>query len=286
MSNPPPGGVRRAGPLARRQLSTFFGLVVLFALPFWLLGWLAGPEARLLGELPLASLQFIVPLGAALVAAVITSGRDGVRHLLTRAGAPRGSGRLTALIAAVSIMPAVHVVAWASDPSSGRPLVPADASLAGIGGAALLFLVTAWAEEVGWTGYALTPSVRRWGPAGAALIIGAAWAVIHIIPDLQAGHDLVWIASQRIGTLAQRVIIVWIALGSGGSVLVAAIAHAMDNVSWAILTDGGATYDPSRLAPFTLLIAVAILPLLLPRDRRFAISRTRVRPRRSAAGDA
>ncbi|HEX2212954.1 MAG TPA: hypothetical protein VHH12_05785, partial [Mycobacterium sp.] len=115
---------------------------------------------------------------------------------------------------------------------------------------------------------ALGPSVRQWGPTGAALFIGAIWAAIHVVPDLQAGHDPAWIGAQRIGTVAQRAIVVWIVLGLGGSVATAAIAHAADNVSWAIFTAGGATYDPMHVAPATVLIALVILSRL--RDVRGA----------------
>ncbi len=50
----------------------------------------------------------------------------------------------------------------------------------------MLFIISAYAEEVGWTGYALEPRAGA-GWLGAAMIFGVAWAAFHVPADLQAG---------------------------------------------------------------------------------------------------
>jgi uncharacterized protein len=242
-------------PGSRTSFITFVTWVIVLASPFWTLGWAAGPDARLLDALPLAALQFIAPLAAAVIAAAATAGPSGLRKLFRRTIRWRSQRRL-ALAAAVAIMPTGYAISWLAEFGWGHPPPLALETLPLVAG---VFIVSGWAEEVGWTGYALGPGVRTWGPVRAALIIGLLWAALHVIPDIQAGHDLVWITAQRLGTVAQRVVIVWIVLVLGGTVMTAAIAHAMDNISWALFTDSGASYDPLRTVPATLLLAALVL---------------------------
>ena len=48
---------------------------------------------------------------------------------------------------------------------------------------------------------------------------------------VETGHDADWVVWQTIATAGLRVIIVWLYVGVGGSVLAAIVFHAMTNVS-------------------------------------------------------
>ena len=96
---------------------------------------------------------------------------------------------------------------------------------------------------------------ERFGAFRASLIIGVVWAVWHFIPLLEAQRSLEFIAWWSLGTLALRVIIVWLYNNTGRSVFVAAVFHAMVNLTWQLFPVNGSYYDP-RLSG---LIAVAEL---------------------------
>jgi membrane protease YdiL (CAAX protease family) len=127
----------------------------------------------------------------------------------------------------------------------------------------VVYAVAAFGEEAGWSGYATDPMQDRWGPLGGSLILGSAWALWHVVPDLQAHRDLAWIAWQRLYTIVLRVLIVWLYDNTGASVLAAIAFHAMDGVSYSLFPTGGSHYDPAITAPLAA-IAAAIVWLLWP----------------------
>jgi hypothetical protein len=130
--------------------------------------------------------------------------------------------------------------------------------------------VASIAEEAGWTGYATDPLRQRMGALQAALVVGAAWGILHFVPDLQGGHDLGWIAWHHVvGAIALRILFVWV-YGSTGSVLAVVLMHTMENLSWQ-LSSASAPYDPFITAP--ILAAVAVLVTLRSGMRSLAESR-------------
>jgi hypothetical protein len=60
-------------------------------------------------------------------------------------------------------------------------------------------------------GYAM-PLMRRrgWRTSASSLAIGLIWAMWHYVPLLEAGRTPAWIAWWSLGTVAARVIIVWL----------------------------------------------------------------------------
>jgi uncharacterized protein len=99
----------------------------------------------------------------------------------------------------------------------------------------LVYLLAAVCEELGWMGYAM-PLMRRrgWRTSASSLAIGLIWAVWHYVPLLEAGRTPAWIAWWSLGTVAARVIIVWLYDNTGGSVLAAAVFHDMVNVTYSL----------------------------------------------------
>jgi membrane protease YdiL (CAAX protease family) len=74
----------------------------------------------------------------------------------------------------------------------------------------LLFFVSATGEELGWSGYVIEPLQNQWGALRASLVVGSIWAAFHFIALIQANRSVVWIAWWSLGTVAMRVIMVWI----------------------------------------------------------------------------
>lgn len=120
------------------------------------------------------------------------------------------------------------------------------------------FLAVGFGEELGWFGFAFPRLEWRYGPTGAALIIGVIWTAWHIIPYVQTDRPFDWIAWHCVVTIATRVIAVWLFVKTGRSVFAAALFHAMCNVAYFSFPRGGSHYDPAYFAPIVVSLAVAI----------------------------
>jgi hypothetical protein len=81
--------------------------------------------------------------------------------------------------------------------------------------------------------------------------------MFHIVPLLQAGRSLAWIAWWSLATVAVRVIMVRLYDRAGRSVFLVSLFHAMINVSWQAFPVQGSFYDPKPVA--AVLIAAALI---------------------------
>jgi membrane protease YdiL (CAAX protease family) len=91
----------------------------------------------------------------------------------------------------------------------------------------LVVLLPAFGEEIAWRGYAATRLLPSMSPLAAALVLGVPWAAIHVFIQLpgqmNAGLE-VW--PTIVSLIGYSVILTWIYVGSGGSVLLTALVHA------------------------------------------------------------
>ncbi|MBC7695193.1 MAG: CPBP family intramembrane metalloprotease [Burkholderiales bacterium] len=93
-----------------------------------------------------------------------------------------------------------------------------------------LFFVGAVVEETGYMGYAVDTMQNRFGAVGAAVLIGIPWAVWHYPSIINQGHNINWIAWGTLGTVAVRVLIVWIYNNTGKSLFACILFHTMLNL--------------------------------------------------------
>jgi uncharacterized protein len=93
-----------------------------------------------------------------------------------------------------------------------------------------LFFLGGVAEETGYMGYAIDPMQERFGALSASILIGIPWAVWHYPSIIQQGHNLTWIAWATLGTVAVRVLIVWIYNNTGKSLFACILFHTLLNV--------------------------------------------------------
>jgi uncharacterized protein len=93
-----------------------------------------------------------------------------------------------------------------------------------------LFFLGSVAEETGYMGYAIDPMQERFGALSASILIGIPWAVWHYPSIIQQGHNLTWIAWATLGTVAVRVLIVWIYNNTGKSLFACILFHTLLNV--------------------------------------------------------
>ncbi|EGF89945.1 platelet-activating factor acetylhydrolase, plasma/intracellular isoform II family protein [Asticcacaulis biprosthecium C19] len=236
-------------------------LLFLLSLPFYVLG-AAGDRLPIASFLPLTALMAFMPVIAALILVVRDSGLAGARALFARVLDYDRINSVQWLLVALLIMPVVFLLHYGVYRLSGAALPDAQLfSILEILAFALMFLVGAVGEELGWQGYAFAGLSARWSALTTSLILGTVWALWHVIPYAQMGHDVGWIAWQCLATIALRVIIVWLFANTGHSVFIAVLFHATINIPWGILTNYDAYYAPFLL--FVILAVVAVIVVVL-----------------------
>jgi membrane protease YdiL (CAAX protease family) len=94
----------------------------------------------------------------------------------------------------------------------------------------LVVLVPAFAEEIGWRGYALPRTLTAMTALRASLVLGVPWGLIHVplyLPGQMNGESAAW--SMLTQVISYSVILTWIYVGTGGSVLLTGLFHMLLN---------------------------------------------------------
>lgn len=136
------------------------------------------------------------------------------------------------------------------------------------------FSISAWCEQLGWTGYATDPLQRRWGALAASVIVGVIWALGHVVPLIQTHRPPAWIVWQCLGMIPFRILITWIFNTTGNTVFATIVFHATSNVSQFLFPTYGSHYDPFLtcliLAFTAALVTVMWGPQTLAHDGVFS----------------
>ena len=234
----------------------FFLLVFGLTIPFWLLGSLTNIE--LLPGLPVSAFAVVCPILAALILVYRQNKMSSVRELLKRAfdfkRTKMGWYAMTLLL-----MPVVMGLLWLVQRLMGTPVPAPQIKIVSVLSLCLVFFIGALGEELGWSGYAIDPMQDRWGALRASLILGVVWAIWHYIPLAQAHRPVEWIAWWSLGTVAARVILVWLYNNTGKSVFAAALFHMMINVTWQLYPVNGSYFDPRISGIISALVVVIII---------------------------
>ncbi len=260
---PPPQLVDEDSSIAitsrRRSPLKFFLLVFALSIPFWLIGAATGIE--LLPGLPVAALMFVRPVTAALILVYRENKTAGLTALLKRSFDYKRIAAKVWYVPIVLLMPSVMVLSFGLMRLMGSPLpVPQFPVLVALG-MLVAFFVAALGEELGWSGYAIDPMQERWGALQASILLGLVWAVWHIVPLVQAHRSPAWIAWWSLGTVAARIIMVWLYNNTGKSVFGVALFHAISNVCWQLFPIHGSYFDP-RLNGLIMALVAAIVTVV------------------------
>lgn len=238
----------------------FFLLVFTLCVPFWWIG--AMTELQLLPGLPVSSLAAFCPLLAALILSYRAEKAAGMVELLKRSFDYKRIRAKVWYAPILLLAPGVHLLSYALMRRMGWPLpVPQFPVLAAVAVMFLAFLAAALGEELGWSGYAIDPLQARWNALGAAILLGLVWALVHIVPLVQAHRSLSWISWWALGTVAFRVVLVWLYNNTGKSVFATAVCHAMWNLSWQLFPNSGSHWDP-RITGLIITAAAVIVTVL------------------------
>jgi uncharacterized protein len=211
----------------------------------WALWWTAAATGASFTE-PVGFMLYMTGglgplLGAVWV--VHRRGRAYRRAFLRRVWDPRGiRARWWLALLAVAALPAA--VGGALAGVAGVAAAVPDYSLGLVLGAAVLALAAGLVEEPGWRGAASDAWQERTRPVWAALGIGALWSLWHLplsffegsyLHGLGFGSGRAWLTHLML--LQLGVLLVWLANGSGNSILMAILAHAGFNIAVGLRPD-------------------------------------------------
>lgn len=251
-------------------IRSFFILVVIFSIPFWILGeWM---RIQLLPGLPIDALMVICPVSAALILIYKENGKQGMIKFLKRGIDLENVKSKGWFAVALLLMPLVSVLAFLWLRLSGIMVPMPDVTAFQVIVYTILFFVAALCEELGWTGYLTDPMQSRLGAMNTGLIIGLFSVVYHFIALLHVQRSIEWIIWWSVGTVALRVIIVWLYNNTGKSIFIAALFHMTINLTWQLFPINGSYYSPSKTGIILMLITFCMImyygPRTLVRNRR------------------
>ena len=131
----------------------------------------------------------------------------------------------------------------------------------------LLVLLPAFAEEIAWRGYAVTRLLPAMSPLAAALVLGVPWAALHVFLQLpgqmNAGLE-VW--PTIVSLLGYSIVLTWLYVASGGSVLLTALVHTGLNGVAPLM--GGLEPDRTWAIRALLVAAIAVVVVVAGGVRR------------------
>lgn len=233
----------------------FLKRVLWYSLPFWLLGMLNTVFAAAIPiQLPISALMAFCPVIAAWKMEPFRQ-----KQYLTDLKTLPLIGYATSLLT----MPLLALLTYGWMVWLNRSLPALEIALLPTSVFIVVFLLGAWGEEAGWTGYLLPRLSEQFGAIRAGLILGSIWGFWHLIPYLQAGRSWNWIAWQILGSIALRVGMTWAYVHFRRSRIWAIIFHAMINMSAFLFPRMGSHYDPMLMAILQIILAVAAIWALI-----------------------
>jgi membrane protease YdiL (CAAX protease family) len=238
----------------------FFLLVFALSLPPFVAG--AFTTFQLLPGIPVTALIAVFcPATAAVILVYRESKAKGVSDLLKRSFDYKRIRAKIWYVPMLLLMPGIAFLSYVWMRWMGVPLtipqIPVVATLA----MALAIFIPALGEELGWSGYAIDPMQNRWGALPASIVVGLVWALWHIVPLVQVHRSPAWISWWCLGTVAARVLIVWLYNNTGKSVFAAAVFHTMANVTWQLFPIHGSYFDP-RVHGVIMALAAAVVAVV------------------------
>lgn len=260
-----PVGLKPGNPrlLPGRPPWAFFVLVTALTIPFWVVG--AATGVQLLPGLPVAALAAVCPGLAAVILAYRENGAQGAQALLQRAIDYKRISAKVWYAPTLLLMPAVMALSFGVMRISGTQVPAPEISLVQTLILCAMFFAGAVGEELGWSAYAIDPMQDRWGALWASVMLGAFWAAFHYIGLAQAYRSVEWVAWWSLGTIALRILMVWIFNNTGKSVFAVALFHMTINLTWQLFPVNGSYYDPRISGLILAVVAVIVVVFWGPR---------------------
>lgn len=213
-----------------RSLLRYFLLLFGLCIPIWVVG--STVDIELFPGFKLFQAGLAMPMVAALLLTAYERGAGGVAALLRRT---YDVGRIKPrvwFLPMLVLFPTFGLINYWVLRATGTHLPPPTFSLVGLLGYSTVFFMT-FAEELGLTGYALEPMLRRYSALGTSVLLGLVWAGYHIPGFVTSGYySADWILWHAVYTVAARVLFVWIYQNSGRSLFSMALCHWSFGLFW------------------------------------------------------
>jgi membrane protease YdiL (CAAX protease family) len=269
-----------AGPAVRKSLGGYF--VLAFALS-WIVEFalIASQEGWIDPPLPF-SLHYLAAYGPALAAILMTgftAGRRGLSELFARVAKWRVGWKWlsisalfpVALFALGLVVARVLYGEWPAVRDLGQVnYLP----YMGIWALPFWFVTYGLGEEIGWRGFALPRLQRNRTAASSTLILGLLWALWHtpafFYLDTYEQLGLVMLPAFAASLLCGAVVYTWLYNSTGGSVLMAALFHAVFNFFSASQAGQG-------IVQVAMTAGIIVAALVIP--RRYGLEDFSARPR-------
>jgi membrane protease YdiL (CAAX protease family) len=172
------------------------------------------------------------------------------------------------------MLPVALVVGWAMGvhtPSVGDFAVFSGlpSSLGVVGLFLVLLLVNGYGEETGWRGFAVPHLEQRMSPLAAALVVAPLWALWHLPSFFVINNYRQFTAAQVVGWFlgltCGSIVLTWLYDGSGGSILLVVVWHALYNVVGATAAAHGTL---GALVSMVVMVQAIVLVVLYVRAGR------------------
>jgi len=221
-------GLRRATPHPfRTDASTrtqLLGVGTFFALSLTL------AAVAYVAALPPALMPFVLAAGPTVIAIALAwrEGRGAIRRLFRSLTIrPHRARWYLALLIPLVWAPATVAIAV----GLGQPTIGLfDKVYPAILIVPLVVLLPAFIEELAWRGFVMPRLMSVMSPLKAALLLAVPWTLIHLVLFLPGQqYDFLAIWPMVLSIFSYSVILTWIYVGTGGSVLMTALVHALLN---------------------------------------------------------
>ena len=230
-----PVGASTSAVRPRGRLAVYFAGAYVWTWACWVPAALIA-RGSLASPVPTLLLEILGGLGPMAVAIAVTAQRDGgsgVRRLfgqLRLRGLRRGWLVAGLAVGLLDLAPAaVYLVGAGFLP----PGLAAQIAVMPLHFLFVAILGGGLDEEMGWRGFALPHLQRAVAPLGANLLVGILWACWHLPLWLDPGssHAATPFAVYLATVVAQSFVISYLYNASGGSLLVAVVAHSASDVA-------------------------------------------------------
>jgi CAAX protease family protein len=256
-------------PRSERSVVSFVLLECALSVPFWGIGALA--QAHVIPDQVLLRASWsLTPMMAAAILVYREGGAAAVRQLFRRIVDYRRIKAKIWYLAVFLAGPIIVFVQYGLTLWAGHKVPPPHFTLL-VPVSFIGFFLVAYAEELGWTVYALDTLQERRSALMAGILTGIIWASLHAPVWALAGQSLNWCVWQWIYVVALRVLMAWVYNNTGKSLFAMDLLHPGLFVWWYLWPVSGtglsmpALYEPRNLALIAIVLAATVTYLWGPK---------------------
>ena len=209
----------------------FFLLVFALSIPLWVIETIIDVKRSSLNFSIIDILAAFTPLIAACILIYKEEGRLGVSKLFQRIFDFARMTKKVWYLAIIFLPLFLYFLIYIILQLAGLPLSHnTGIPFKSIPFLFILFFIGAICEETGYMGFAIDPMQKQFSALCAGILLGIPWAIWHYPSIIQQGHNVTWIAWGTLGTVAARVLIVWIYNNTQKSLFACILFHTMLNL--------------------------------------------------------